>query len=311
MRSTSDRRRRGSPVDYRFLDINRPSDDARIEPFRGCRKDLSDVVPVWGGSGSIDTPGPTTALRRDFEIWHEPQNKWFDVHAFSPEPGQVVALVLDITAQRAASTILLRSLEEKSALLKELHHRVKNNLQILSSLINLHSSVLQNPTERDLLKNYQRRIRSIALVHETMYQAADLSHVDFGEYLHTVVSELQWSLHIPSVEYRVVAGFHPADLSSAIPCGMIVTELVTNALTHAFKGRERGVLSVHAPRKQGCTEILITDDGVGFVVPEHRRMGTTVGLFLVDVLMEQLGGTFEITSGSGGTRCRVLAPSAG
>jgi PAS domain S-box-containing protein len=300
----------GRPYDYRILDIN----DA-FAAMLGLRwgnvvgGSLSDLGPGFGKEWHEHYASvAATGRAARFEIWHEPLNKWFEVQAFRPEPGYLAALLVDITVQRAASSTLQRSLDEKSALLKELHHRVKNNLQVLSSLINLHSSVLQNPAERDLLKNYQRRIRSVALVHEAMYKAPDLSHVDFGEYLHAAVMELQESFHLPSVEYRVHAGIHLLAISTAIPCGMIVSELVTNALRHGIKPGSHGVLDVSLHTTDGGTEIVIRDDGPGFVVSEHRRMGTSVGLFLVDVLIEQLEGRLEITSDSMGTTCKVMIP---
>ena len=301
----------GRPHDYRILDVN----DAFEEMLELTWDNivgtyLSECDPGFGKEwlGHYAAVA-TTGRPARFETWYEPLNKWFEVQAFSPEPAAIAVLILDITERRAASATLTRSLDEKHTLLKELHHRVKNNLQILSSLINLHSSVLQTPAERDLLKNYQRRIRSIALVHEAMYKAPDLSHVDFGEYLYAVIAELQQSFHLPSVEYHVHAGVHLLGISTAIPCGMIVTELVTNALRHGIRPRGHGVLDVSLRTTDGCTEIVVRDDGAGFIVTEHRRMGTSVGLFLVDVLIEQLEGRLEITSESSGTTCRIMIPA--
>ena len=301
----------GAPVDYRFLEINTAFEVMLgLDRSAVVGKSVSEVFPglekEWiERYGQVVTSGRPT----HFEMWSESLNRWFEVQAFCAAPGQFAVLFMDITERLATSATLTRSLGEKSALLKELHHRVKNNLQVLSSLINLHSSVLGDPAARELLKTYQRRIRSMALVHETMYGNDDLSHIDFGEYLHAAITELRQSFHLGHIECRIDAGIQLLDISTAIPCGMVVSELVTNAMRYAFHQRDHGVLSVTLRRYKDCAEILITDDGVGFVVPERRRMGTTVGLFLVDVLMEQLGGTLEITSGSSGTRCRLLVPS--
>ncbi len=197
-----------------------------------------------------------------------------------------------------------RSLREKEVLLKEIHHRVKNNLQVISSLMNLQARHLSDPTARQFFAESQSRVRSIALVHEKLYRSADLSHVDFADYVTTLVEQLFFAHDADErhITRSLALGGTHLGIDLAIPCGLIVNELVTNCLKHAFRGRERGHVEVRArPAAGGLVELSIADDGVGLPRGFDPRATDSLGLDLVFTFAEQIDATVEIASDVGTT----------
>lgn len=196
------------------------------------------------------------------------------------------------------------SLGEKEMLLKEIHHRVKNNLQVIASLLRLQSRHLKDEQARAMFKESQNRVYSISLVHEKLYRANDLARVDFNDYLHDLTSGLAngWKGTCVPVDIQVQAEGIQLGVDTAIPCGLIVTELVTNALKHAFAARASGWIHVGAARDaDGLLVLAIQDNGIG--LPEHVNFGRsrTLGLELVNSLAMQLGAKIEISRGTGTT----------
>ncbi len=206
-----------------------------------------------------------------------------------------------------------KRLSEKEVLLKEVHHRVKNNLQVISSLLNLQASQIADTRVKSALRESQNRVRSMALIHEKLYQSANLAEVDFAAYLHNLVSFLSQSYRerANSVEIVVQAAALQLDLETAIPCGLIVNELVSNALKHAFPDGRAGVITVSLqPIAEGqmCLEVL--DDGVGIPTGAGRPDGSSLGLSLVRTLVDQIGGTLKITSKAGASFRICFSPTA-
>ena len=151
----------------------------------------------------------------------------------------------DITDRKQAETQIQSSLREKDVLLKEIHHRVKNNLQMIVSLASLQSSYLQDLTAIGVLDEMRNRIQSIAAIHDLLYDSADLSKIDFSSvYLRRMVDSLSPRLHDFQAESKIDVEVHAEeislDLNQAIPCGLIVNELLTNAVKHAFPGEQKG-----------------------------------------------------------------------
>jgi len=198
-------------------------------------------------------------------------------------------------------------------LLKEVHHRVKNNLQVISSLLNLQaarviSSLLNlqaarvpDRTTRDKLRESQNRVRSMALIHEKLYQSPNLADIDFAAYLRSLVSSLAQSYRdqAQSVQVDVQAIGSQLDLDTAIPCGLIVNELVSNALKHGFPEGRPGAIMVSletADEDRLC--LRVRDDGVGLPA-DRKRLDSSLGLSLVRTLSDQIGGTLTIVSSSG------------
>ena len=203
------------------------------------------------------------------------------------------------------------SLREKEVLLKEIHHRVKNNLQVISSLLNLQARYLADTAARDIFHKSQDRVQSIALVHEKLYQSANLSHIDFTEYVITLVDNL---LHTHDAAVRGIV--RVLDLSDirlaidlAIPCGLIVNELATNCLKHAFRGRDSGVIRIVLRRlNPQLLELSVQDDGVGMPVDLDPRHTESLGLDLVFTFADQIDARVEIAR-DGGTTFRFTFAS--
>ncbi|WP_177200778.1 sensor histidine kinase [Roseateles sp. YR242] len=234
------------------------------------------------------------------------------------EGQQVLATISDVTERRAAQSQIERALEEKTALLNEVHHRVKNNLQVISSLLNLQARHADERV-REALRDSQSRVHSMALMHQLLYERADFSALDMGPYLRRLVhllretflgasQQIQLSVEAPvDTPWRM-------DLPHAIPCGLVVTELVTNAIKHAFPNGRPGQISVRlGGRTEGLLDgadttpqgerpwLEVADDGVGLPVGFEPASARSLGFQLLPLLAEQCGAVFSI-NGESGTR---------
>ncbi len=214
------------------------------------------------------------------------------------EDGKFVSSAIrDISERKEAEDKIKASLREKEALLKEIHHRVKNNLQITSGLLRLQSQVLDDEKTRELFCESEGRIKSMALVHEKLYQSNNLSEVDVGEYLATLVPEMLRFMQLAEspIQLEVNVEKVPISIDKAIPFGLIVNELVSNALKHAFAGTNNPTLSVSVSMNNGRVQLSVADNGIG--LPEHfeLRKAKTLGLQLVNDLTRQLGGTLTLS----------------
>jgi len=199
---------------------------------------------------------------------------------------------------------LKASLHEKDILLKEVHHRVKNNLQVISSLIDLQAERLTDPATRALFRDTRDRVRSMALVHEKLYQSADLAHTELGAYIRNVMKELflahgEVSSKV-SLQLELDPVFLPVDM--AIPCGLILNELATNSLKHAFVGRERGTIEIQLTSVPNeSVRLLFRDDGWGLPDGLNLQAAESLGLRLIRMLGKQLRGEVVTRSGEGTT----------
>jgi len=203
----------------------------------------------------------------------------------------------DVTEKRRAQEALQTSLAEKEILLKEINHRVKNNMQVLSSLLNFQSSFVKDPAALRMLQESRDRIRTMALIHEKLYKSADLSHIDFSEYLRNLVSMLVDSYAVGPGCVELDLDIHDTFLSlnAGIPCGLIVNELVSNALKHAFPGGRSGRIRVELkPLDPPKFKLVICDDGAGFPEGVDFRNAPSLGLQVVTMLVAQLRGTIEL-----------------
>ncbi len=205
-----------------------------------------------------------------------------------------------IERKRAEERIKL-SLQEKEVLLKEIHHRVKNNLQIISSLLNLQSSNL-NKEAAAAFKESQNRIKSMALIHEKLYQSSDLSRVDFGEYVGCLTTHLVRSYTSnPGVSVSMDIRGISLDIDTAIPCGLIINELVSNSLKYAFPDGRTGIIHIDMALDNGAYRLTVGDNGIGLSQGTNYRNTGSLGLQLVDTLVDQLEGTIELVPEKGAT----------
>ncbi len=213
------------------------------------------------------------------------------------EGTKVLAAIVDISDRKQKEERIHAALKEKEILLGEVHHRVKNNLQIISSLLELQSAKVTDPIAFESLKDSQRRIRSMALIHQILYQSKDVGHVNFESFLDGLVPTLM-SAYVTDAE-RVSLSVGAVDvrlpISAAIPCGLIVNELMSNALKHAFPGERRGEINVNfLHQADNRVALSVSDDGIGIPETLDIAQTETLGLQLVSLLTDQLGGILTI-----------------
>jgi PAS domain S-box-containing protein len=230
---------------------------------------------------------------------------WTEVNAriLFDENGTPIGLIgvsRDVSLQRAYREQLEMSLRDKDVLLREVHHRVKNNLQVISSLLNLQAESYSDPQARILIKESQQRIRSMALVHEKLYRSPHMSSIDFSDYLGTMTQELMRSFGNPRIRTRVSGEEIRLDVEKAIPAGLILNELLTNALKHAFPPHVRDAeLSVRVQMDGTDVVLTVQDNGIG--LPPDRRIEDmrTMGMTVVHGLTQQLDGSIAVLPGPG------------
>jgi two-component sensor histidine kinase len=225
--------------------------------------------------------------------------------------GQLRTLNADLESRVTDRTSQLSAtLREREVLLQEIHHRVKNNLQVISSLINMQARQLVDDSSRQALAECQTRVQAIALIHEKLYQSKDYSRVHFSEYAKSLASNIFSATGISpqSVSLRLAIEDVALGVDKAIPCGLILNELITNALKHAFPPPMLGTVSVelHKPSDH-VISISVSDDGVGMPDVPELKSSSSLGLSLVHTLVDQLEGELEIVR-ERGTTFRVTFP---
>ncbi len=223
------------------------------------------------------------------------------------QKDQLLMIVNDITEKLIAEKKLLDSVLEKETLIKEMHHRVKNNLQLISSIVYLKLATIQQDDIRSFLEDTRQKIRSIALIHERLLQTEKLDKVEISDYLGKLVGDLRMSYTQIGLNLVINTSIVNTiiDFDRAIISGLIVNELVTNAMKHAFQGRASGAIDIEFKPDNSRYSLTVSDDGVG--LPVHIVPGETLsfGMQLIDVFVKQLGGRIEIIR-ENGTTFRIL-----
>ncbi len=220
------------------------------------------------------------------------------------------ALSTEITERKEVEEQIQASLIEKEVLLKEIYHRVKNNLQVISSLLNLQSEYITDKHDLEIFKQSQQRIESMAQVHEKLYQSKDLARIDFGEYIRDLVVSLFSSYEVNSdaIALTINIGSVLLGLDLAIPCGLIINEIVSNSIKHAFPKGTNGEIRLDFFANDDNQFILsISDNGVGFPPDFDFKKTTTLGLQLVDSLTHQISGEIDVTC-YGGVSFKITFP---
>jgi two-component sensor histidine kinase/integral membrane sensor domain MASE1 len=302
----------GSAELYRLLDVDPKQVGSyaevleRVDPtdrehvLRLVTQMIADRAPVKFDFRMNDSGGRVRTLQARCEVKTDAEGR----------VSGVVGTLEDVTEARAAQCAIERSLQEKEVLLKEIHHRVKNNLQVVSSLLSLQAGSVADAHVTGLFQEANARIRSIALVHENLYQAENLASIDAGHYLNAVIMGLVQSYAAKATVTCNAEGIQ-LTTGSAIPCGLIVTELVSNALKHAFPDERRGHVVVSLTEDAAQHLLLeISDDGVGIPNGTDIKATKTMGLQVVHRLAAQLQAIVEVDRRAGTTfRLRFPKPS--
>jgi PAS domain S-box-containing protein len=224
--------------------------------------------------------------------------------------NEILGMVMDITDRKKFTEKIKAALKEKEILLKELHHRVKNNMQVISGLIELQSQQLDDDGAREIFNETRDRVSSMALIHENLYKASDLGNINFAEYTKTLTNHLFYSYNVDFDVIQLKTDVKDVflDVQVGIPCGLIVNELVSNTLKHAFPGGRRGEVKVSLFPEDDCQYTLIVKDtGTGFPKNLDFRKTNSLGMQLVTMLVDQLEGTIELKR-DGGTEFVISFP---
>lgn len=246
-------------------------------------------------------------------IWPDDSLHWVETRGVfqydsDGKASRMHGVVMDITERKRVEVAINTSLHEKEVLLKEIHHRVKNNLQVISSLVSLQAEGSQNETVLEVLKDVTFRVRSMALVHEKLYQSGDLAKIDFTEYIESLMNYL-WRSHGPlASSIRLIFDLEPVSLpvDTAVPCGLILNELAGNALKHAFRGKSDGEVAVSLKNgKDERIHLSVTDNGVGLPEGFDWKLVNSLGLRLVQMLTRQIDAEVEVDGGDG-TRFEIV-----
>lgn len=238
----------------------------------------------------------------------EEQRVWLQVDAHpvlndAQEIVHVICTFMDVTELRAHQQSLQRGLHEKEVLIKEIHHRVKNNLQLISSILYIRMSNMEQSDIRDFLENTRQKIRSISLIHERLLQTGSLHDVDIEDYLNKLLEDLAMSNTRPNLFVQMDIRIEPemVGLDMAIYFGLIINELVTNAIKHAFSESAHGSIHIHMQKRGTGHELIVGDDGS--TLPEHITIGQkgSFGMQLLEIFIKQINGTVTIDRKNGTT----------
>lgn len=222
-----------------------------------------------------------------------------------------VGTITDITERKKFEDQISSSLKEKDVLLKEIHHRVKNNMQVITSLLRLQSERIEDKQLHDIFLESQNRIKSMALIHEELYISKDLTSIEFYHITRNLISSIMRSYEIGPgrITVNMTGNEVLLDVNKAVPCGLIINELVSNSLNHAFPEGKKGELKISMCKVEGPSladgqmrskmELIISDNGVGLPEDMDFKSTKTLGLELINTLVQQLNGTIELNRTKG------------
>ncbi len=244
-----------------------------------------------------------------FEIRLNDPVRYVFVSVYSPGAGECATLFQDITEKKMRDEETKQSLREKEILLKEIHHRVKNNMQVISSLLMLQKETIPDPEMRELFSQSESRVYSIALVHEKLYQSENLSRIEYGEYL-SMMGEYIFSsrqVRTGTIALDIHADGIYLSIDKAVPLSLITNELLTNSLKHAFPDGRKGTITIRVEKKENTIIYRFSDDGIGFPADIDFEDTQTLGMQLITSLVNQLLGTINLRREKG-TAYEIVFP---
>lgn len=228
--------------------------------------------------------------------------------AISLENSRLFAtLQQELEEKKEAEKRIIASLHEKELLLQEIHHRVKNNLQIMSSLLRLQSTYFKNPEIQHIFKESENRIRAMAIIHNKLYRSLNYDRVDFADYVGTLIQNLYLSYGADTSKIVLQVNLNDIHLNidTAIPCGLIINELISNSLKYAFPGNKNGTITIEMNLNGNEAELSVRDNGIGISKDIDPMKTDTLGLKLVQLLTLQMDGSVEVVNSSPGTEFKI------
>jgi len=231
--------------------------------------------------------------------------RWLNVQVSTIKKEDKISFIMiiasDITESKQFENEIKDSLREKEVLLQEIHHRVKNNMQIISSLLNIQTRYVDDEESINVLKESQNRVKSMAMIHEKLYRSKDFNKIYFADYIESLVWDLFYTYSIKKDTIKPVLDIDDVRLNieTSVPCGLIITELVSNSLKYAFPNSRKGELKVSLKIKDDDYVLTISDNGVGFPKNLDFEKTDSLGLQLVNSLTDQIDGKIELDSSHG------------
>ncbi|WP_027389472.1 PAS domain S-box protein [Chrysiogenes arsenatis] len=302
----------GTPIDFRFLDVNPAFEKMVGLPVshvvgRTVLEIFPETEPFW-----IETYGRValTGEPTRFENFFGELGKHFEVAAFSPKQGQFVCTFSDITHRKQSEETLRQQVKEKEILLRETHHRIKNNIASIAALLSLQAEATPNPEVALALNEAISRIKSMSNLYEKMLIADDYNNLYVGDYLENIVkSVIALFAGERMLDVNTQFGNFMLNSKQLLPLGIIVNELLTNAMKYAFVGHRTGKVEVVVTQTENRVTLTLSDNGVGLPEAFDATRNKGFGLVLVDILSQQIGGRFSIIKAEG-TRCCLEFPIA-
>jgi two-component system response regulator len=255
---------------------------------------LNHQTPFANDYRIVRPDGTVRILSSKGEVITDPNGK----------PLRIVGTEQDITEQKLADEKIKSSLKEKEMLLQEIHHRVKNNLQVISSLLRLQSRYINDQKSIDIFKETQNRVRSIAILHEKLYQSEDLAKIRFDEYVKILTEDLLYFYELDKSNIKLNIDVEEVSLNieTAIPCGLIIDEMVANSLKYAFPDNRIGEIKIELHLDDNNKyNMIVSDNGVGISADIDPEKTDTFGMQLIKYLTKQLKATIELDKNNGTT----------
>jgi len=296
----------GQPYDFKYLQVNKA-----FEKITGVKnvtgRNISEVIPNLRETNpelfEIYGRVALTGKIESFETYLPAIDAWLSISVYSPAKEFFIAIFEDITESKISERTIRASLKEKEVLLRELYHRTKNNMQVISSLIGLKSASLNDERMVNILHEMKNRIQTIALVHQKLYQSQNLSRVDLKEYITDLVNLLASSYISEQDKITFTLDLENINvlIDTAVPCGLIINELISNSFKHAFPGDRKGNISVKLKKlEDDAIELVISDNGIGIPEGYNLMEKNTLGMqVFYNIVTEQLMGNVKIESKNG------------
>lgn len=211
--------------------------------------------------------------------------------------------ITDVSVEKKAKAHMEASLQEKEILLSEIHHRVKNNMAVISGLLGLQSGYVEDAKSRSLFEESRNRIHSMALIHDKLYNHETFARIDFNAYCNDLINYIKSSYNATSANVNFILNCHDVlvDIKNAVPCGLILNELISNAYKHAFHGRGEGTIIITCTKMGGKFTMMVSDNGSGFDAEDILEKPVSLGLTLITALVAQVNGTIKAKKKDGTT----------
>ena len=265
-----------------------PDDRKRIEKLHKTHKNINSptIIPK-----TYETQANIHGDTKDF----------FATFDFIPGTRKSLISLIDITDRKKAEGLLTTSLKEKELLLREIHHRVKNSLQLISSLLSLQASEIDDEEIIARYKESENRIHTIALIHESLYQSTNISNIDFRNYVEILVEDIinSYNVNTDRINSTLQLGNYTLGIETAIPLGLIINELVSNSLKHAFDGYDKGEIQIILEKKVDTYTLTVIDNGIGLPKDFNFEETSSLGILLIKSLVNQLEGKMKVEVNGG------------